>query len=45
MEKVKEVFKRCQEHGIMLSEEKVQVGQCLKFGGYSPTELKMLGVL
>ena len=32
--KVEMVFKRCREHGIILSEEKIQVGQKIKFGGY-----------
>ena len=32
--KMEEVFKRCREHCIMLSEEKIQIGQRVKFGGF-----------
>ena len=27
LDKVEQVFKRCREHGIILSEEKIQIGQ------------------
>ena len=32
--KGEEVFKRCREHNILLSEDKIQIGQKIKFGGY-----------
>ena len=34
LDKVEEIFKRCREHSILLSEEKIQIGQKIKFGGF-----------
>ena len=34
LDKVEQVFQRCRQHGIVLSEEKIKVGQKIKFGGY-----------
>ena len=34
LDRVKAVFKRCEEHGITLSETKYQVGREVKFAGY-----------
>ena len=34
LDKVEQVFQRCRQHGIVLSEEKIQIGQKIKFGGY-----------
>ena len=34
LNKVEEVFRRCREHSILLSEGKIQIGQKIKFGGF-----------
>ena len=34
LKKMETVFERCRQHGIILSEEKIQVGPKVKFGGW-----------
>ena len=34
LEKMEEVFARCEEHGIMLAEGKIQVSRSVRFGGF-----------